>query len=137
MTDPATVDALLTEIDERVGIERLRALHVNDAAAPLGSNRDRHANIGEGLLGDGLSVLLGHTLVQALPAILETPGPDGHGPGAADIDKLRRLHDRALALAGSETSDSRGSVRIPLDPQPPSQSGHRGAWARVRVRAPR
>jgi deoxyribonuclease-4 len=96
VTDPATVDAVVGELDRRAGIDRLRALHVNDADAPLGSNRDRHANIGEGVMGNGLAALLGHPLVQDLPAILETPGPDGHGPGAAQIARLRRLHKRAL-----------------------------------------
>ena len=51
VTDASVVDAVLDELDERVGLDRLRALHVNDAEAPLGSNRDRHANIGEGVLG--------------------------------------------------------------------------------------
>jgi deoxyribonuclease IV len=96
VTDPATVDALLARLDERAGIDRLRVLHVNDAATPLGSNRDRHANIGEGVIGKGLETLLGHPLVQGLPAILETPGPDGHGPDALQIKRLRRLHKRAL-----------------------------------------
>jgi deoxyribonuclease-4 len=99
VTDPATVDALLARLNERAGIDRLRALHVNDAATPLGSNRDRHANIGEGVIGKGLGPLLAHPLVQGLPAILETPGPDGHGPDALQIKRLRRLHKRALAGA--------------------------------------
>lgn len=96
VTDPAAVDALLVRLDERAGIERLRALHVNDAATPLGSNLDRHANLGEGVIGTGLETLLGHPLVQDLPAILETPGPDGHGPDALQIKRLRRLHKRSL-----------------------------------------
>ena len=43
---------MLKEVDARIGLDRLRALHVNDAAAPLGSNRDRHANVLEGELGE-------------------------------------------------------------------------------------
>ncbi len=50
--DRQALDAVLEELDDGVGLERLRALHVNDAAAPLGSNRDRHANIDEGLIGE-------------------------------------------------------------------------------------
>jgi deoxyribonuclease-4 len=96
VTDPARVDALLAEADERIGLDRLRALHVNDASTPLGSNRDRHANIGEGVIGDGLAPLLRHPLVQGLPALLETPGPDGHGPDAAEVRRLRELHARAV-----------------------------------------
>ncbi|HZS24510.1 MAG TPA: deoxyribonuclease IV, partial [Gaiellaceae bacterium] len=52
VTDRAQLDAVLAEVDASVGLERLRALHVNDAKAPLGSNRDRHDNIMEGLLGE-------------------------------------------------------------------------------------
>jgi deoxyribonuclease-4 len=97
VTDPARVEGLVGEIDRRVGLVRLRALHVNDAAAALGSNRDRHANLGEGELGDGLRALLGHPRLQELPAILETPGPDGHGPDATQLARLRALHESALA----------------------------------------
>ena len=89
VTDPASVTGLLDEVESRVGIERLRALHVNDAAAPLGSNRDRHANLEEGLLGDGISAFLADPRIQDLPAILETPGPDGHGPDANELRKLQ------------------------------------------------
>ncbi len=92
VTDPGTVERLLDEVESTIGIERLRALHVNDAAAPLGSNRDRHANLREGLLGDGLSAFLADPRLQDLPAILETPGPDGHGPDADEVRKLRELH---------------------------------------------
>jgi deoxyribonuclease IV len=95
VTDAAALDGLLGEIDKRMGLDRLRALHVNDAEAPLGSNRDRHANVGEGILGSGLGVFLGHPKLQGLPAVMETPGPDGHGPDAAEMKKLRALHKRA------------------------------------------
>jgi deoxyribonuclease-4 len=93
--DPAVVGALVDEVDERVGLDRLRAIHVNDAAAPLGSNRDRHANLGEGLLGNRLAALLGNTRLRELPFLLETPGPDGHGPDASQVRRLRRLWQRA------------------------------------------
>jgi deoxyribonuclease-4 len=89
------VDELLAEVDGRVGLERLRAVHLNDAQTPLGSNRDRHANLGEGLLGDGLGVLLGHPLLQDRPFLLETPGPDGHGPDAEQIARARALWERS------------------------------------------
>ena len=94
VTDPKTVDALVTELDERVGIDRLRALHVNDAAAPLGSNRDRHANILEGEMGEGLGAFLAHPALQHLSAYLEVPGVDKKGPSAEEIQKLRDLHAR-------------------------------------------
>ena len=92
--DPKLVASTLKEVDERIGLDRLRALHVNDAAAPLGSNRDRHANVLEGELGERLGAFLAHKAVQRLPALMETPGPDGHGPDAAEVQKLRDLHGR-------------------------------------------
>jgi deoxyribonuclease-4 len=76
-------------------LDRLRALHANDAKAPLGSNRDRHDNIGNGLIGEGLGVFVAHPRLQELPAVLEVPGKDGKGPNAEEIRKLRELHDRA------------------------------------------
>ena len=85
---------MLADLDTRIGLDRLRALHVNDAAAPLGSNRDRHANVLEGELGERLGAFLAHPAVQELPAVMETPGPDGHGPDAPEMQKLRDLHKR-------------------------------------------
>jgi deoxyribonuclease IV len=97
VTDREALDDLLDEVDASIGLDRLRALHVNDSAAELGSNRDRHANIGKGLLGQGLGVFLGHPRLQGLPAVLEVPGKDGHGPDANEVRKLKRLHASALA----------------------------------------
>ncbi len=95
VTDGGALDGLLEEVESRMGFGRLRALHVNDAQAPLGSNRDRHANILEGVLGEKLGVFLGHQQLQGLPAVLEVPGKDGHGPDADQVQKLRDLHRRA------------------------------------------
>jgi deoxyribonuclease IV len=96
VTDPVVMGALLADVDARIGLDRLRALHANDAKAPLGSNRDRHDNIGEGLIGEGLGVFLAQPAVQDLPVVLEVPGADGKGPNADEIRKLRELHARAL-----------------------------------------
>jgi deoxyribonuclease-4 len=97
VTDRAVLDALLDELDSTVGLDRLRALHVNDSATPLGSNRDRHANIGEGLLGEELGVFLGHPKLQGLPAVLEVAGPEKKGPDANEVRKAREIRERALA----------------------------------------
>jgi deoxyribonuclease IV len=94
VTDPQAVDALVHELDDRMGIERLRALHVNDSAAELGSNRDRHANIGEGLMGEGLGAFIAHPAFQQLSAYLEVPGENKQGPNANELQKLRDLHAR-------------------------------------------
>jgi deoxyribonuclease IV len=97
VTDRAVLDALLDDLDARIGLDRLRVLHANDSKAPLGSNRDRHENIDEGLIGDGLGVFLSHPRLQELPVLLEVPGVDGHGPNADELRKLRELHRRWTA----------------------------------------
>ena len=94
VTDEAALDAVLDEVDREIGLDRLRALHVNDSKTPLGSNVDRHDNIGEGLLGEKLGVFLGNPRLQGLPAILEVPGLDGHGPDATQIAATKELHAR-------------------------------------------
>src|SRR5258705_12883418 len=75
VTDPAVLDAAVADLDRRIGLDRLRCLHVNDTKDPLGSNRDRHDSIGKGVMGRGLHTFLAHPAFQELPAILETPGP--------------------------------------------------------------
>jgi deoxyribonuclease-4 len=92
--EPKAVAGVLKEVKQRIGLDRLRALHINDAAAPLGSNRDRHANVLEGELGERLGAFLAPRAVQRLPAVMETPGPDNRGPDAAEVQKLRDLHVR-------------------------------------------
>ncbi|HSP72350.1 MAG TPA: deoxyribonuclease IV [Gaiellaceae bacterium] len=96
VTDRAALDALLDEVDREIGLDRLRALHVNDSKTPLGSNRDRHDNIGEGLMGEGLGTFLGHPRLQGLPALLEVPGPEGHGPDAEQIAAAKALRSRHM-----------------------------------------
>jgi deoxyribonuclease IV len=99
VTDRAALDACIDEVGSTIGLDRLRALHVNDSATPLGSNRDRHANMGEGLLGDDLGVFLAHPKLQGLPAVLEVAGPDKKGPDANELRKAREIRERALARA--------------------------------------
>jgi deoxyribonuclease-4 len=106
VTDRGALDACLDEIDERIGLDRLRVLHVNDAAAELGSNRDRHANVGEGVLAEKLGVFLSNPRLQILPAILEVPGKDGHGPDADEVRKLRELHARWMKKPPTKRSGS-------------------------------
>ncbi|MEO6866989.1 MAG: deoxyribonuclease IV, partial [Gaiellales bacterium] len=95
VTDPAVLDAKLTELDDAIGIERLRAIHLNDSKAPLGSNLDRHDNIGEGLIGEGLGAFLAEPRFQGLCAYLEVAGA-GDGPRAEDVTAARELHARAI-----------------------------------------
>jgi deoxyribonuclease IV len=109
VTDQAALDACLDEVDASIGLDRLRAVHVNDSAAPLGSNRDRHANVEEGLLGEKLAVFLGHPRLQKLPAVLETPGPENRGPDANEVRKTKELARKGARRRG--TSASRRGAR--------------------------
>jgi deoxyribonuclease-4 len=93
VTDPAAVAALVAELDATIGLDRLRALHVNDSATPLGSNRDRHANILEGEIGEGMGAFLSHPAFRALDAYLEVPGK-GEGPDADELAKVRGIYAR-------------------------------------------
>ncbi|MGI8630791.1 MAG: deoxyribonuclease IV [Solirubrobacteraceae bacterium] len=99
--DIRTVEGLsgtLDECDRITGLRRLGSLHCNDSARGLGSNRDRHANLGEGELGaDGCAAFLSEPRFEGLPCVLETPGPDGHGPDGAEVALARRLRGRGKA----------------------------------------
>ncbi len=94
VTDRAALDSVLDELDTRIGLDRLRALHVNDSKSPLGSNSDRHDNVLDGLMGEQLGVFLGHPALQGLPAVLEVPGTNGKGPDAEQVTRLKELHAR-------------------------------------------
>ncbi|HEX2433840.1 MAG TPA: deoxyribonuclease IV [Gaiellaceae bacterium] len=96
VTDEQALETLLDDFDGVIGLDRLRALHVNDSQTPLGSNRDRHANLLEGEMGKKLSVFLGSARLQSLPAVVETEGQAGKGP---DVEEMRRL--RSLWKAGT------------------------------------
>jgi len=97
VTDRVALDSAVGELDERIGLDRLRCLHVNDAEVGLGSNRDRHTTLGKGTIGNGMATFLGHPAFQGLPAILETP--DADGSYADELRLLRRLHKKGLAAA--------------------------------------
>ncbi len=81
-----------------LGRGRVRSLHLNDSQTPLGSNRDRHANIGAGELGEkGCSAFLAAPSLQRLPCVLETPGENREGPGHEEIELAGRLRERGIA----------------------------------------
>lgn len=90
--DKDAFKAVVDEYDRIVGLEHLRALHLNDSKTALGSNVDRHANLGEGELRTaGIRVFLGERRFRGLPVLIEVPGPDGHGPDREQIDMAKRL----------------------------------------------
>ena len=111
ITKPAEFDDLVDRLDREIGLDHLRCLHVNDSKTPLGSNVDRHDNIGDGLIGDKLTVFLGHPKLQGLPALLEVPGTDGHGPDAEQMEKLRALHAKATKKRGARRPGSSAAPR--------------------------
>jgi deoxyribonuclease-4 len=102
ITDEAHLTAVLDEADAKVGLDRLGAVHVNDAAVPLGAHLDRHANIGKGEMGKrGLSAFLSEPRFEGLPATLETPGPEKKGSSKAEVTAAKRLRREGLTRRGT------------------------------------
>jgi deoxyribonuclease-4 len=93
-----TPDALTETIDgcvAAVGKGRIGSLHLNDSQTPLGSNRDRHANIGEGeIRDDGCAVFLSEPRFEKLPCVLETPGIKRSGPSREEVAHCVTLRER-------------------------------------------
>jgi deoxyribonuclease IV len=97
VSTPEGLAETLEECDRTVGLSRLHSLHVNDSMVGLGSNRDRHALLGEGDLGDrGIANFLSEPRFAELPCVLET-GKDGGAPAAEDVAKARKLYRRGRA----------------------------------------
>jgi deoxyribonuclease IV len=95
------LEEALEQCDAALGLDRLGSLHLNDSQTPLGSNRDRHANITEGELGEeGIMAFLSEPRFEGLPCVLETPGPDKKGPTAEEMKLAFSLRERGLALRG-------------------------------------
>jgi deoxyribonuclease-4 len=93
--DPGSLAAVLDECVDVVGLERLGSLHLNDSLAGFGSNRDRHANVGEGELGEaGCAVFLSEPRFESLPCVLETYHRDRP---ADDVALAMKLRKRGLA----------------------------------------
>ncbi|MEA2148581.1 MAG: deoxyribonuclease [Solirubrobacteraceae bacterium] len=95
------LDAVVDECAAVVGLERLGSLHLNDSQTPLGSNVDRHANVGAGELGEsGCAVFLSEPRFQGLPCVLETPGPGHSGPTVEELVLARALRERGIRARG-------------------------------------
>jgi deoxyribonuclease-4 len=97
----AGLEETLERCDAIVGLDRLGSLHLNDSQTPLHSNRDRHANIGDGELGEeGCMAFLSEPRFEGLPVVLETPGPDRRGTSAEEVTYAFALRERGLAQRG-------------------------------------
>jgi deoxyribonuclease-4 len=112
-------ERVLAELDDTVGLGRVPVIHLNDTKKALGSHRDVHARVGEGIIGqEGLAALLRHPGLDHATALLETPiqeSEPGKPDWAHDTEHLRRV----LALAGREPVTP-PMVPIPADAPPPA-----------------
>lgn len=94
-------DEIVKDLDDAIGIDRLGCIHLNDSKVHLGSQKDRHENLGDGMIGTkGLSNLISHPALKEVPLILEVPG-DGGGPRKSDVDKVRELLNEGALLRRS------------------------------------
>jgi len=86
------LNVFIDKLDELELLEKLEVWHINDSRDPLSSGRDRHENIGKGMIGiDEFKTLLNHPKTKGFPFIIETPGFDGNGPDKKNIDILKAL----------------------------------------------
>ena len=112
MSDPDAIDAFLAEFDERVGIDRLALVHLNDTRSELGSRTDRHEHLGAGRIGPvGLGHVVRHPMLAHAPAIIETPGMDV-GYDRVNLARARALlHGNQLRPLPPAAFDLPGSAR--------------------------
>ena len=86
-------DGVLEEFDRIIGLEKLKAIHLNDSLNDLGSHKDRHARIGEGRIGlEALVRVISYPRLEGIPFILETPNDDEGW--AAEIRTLREAYEK-------------------------------------------
>ena len=82
------LERMLDEFDKEIGLKKMVCLHLNDSAVPLGSNKDRHANIGEGYIGlEAFKQIINHPKLKDIPGIIETPNSSNKD----EINKLKTL----------------------------------------------
>ncbi len=97
MRTVAGMSSVQRECTRTLGRGRVRSLHLNDSQTPLGSNRDRHANVGAGELGEeGCMAFLSAPGLQKLPCVLETPGENRAGPSHKEVALAMKLRERGL-----------------------------------------
>ena len=91
LSSPGAVDETVEAFDDVVGLDHLRCIHLNDSKHDCGTNKDEHAHIGEGLIGEaGMERIVNHPDLQSVPLVLETPTEDGKS-FAWNIERVRSL----------------------------------------------
>ena len=91
---PEGMKQTIAEFDAEIGLEKLAVVHANDSKMELGSERDRHENIGDGHIGyDGFRTILAEPAFAGRPFLLEVPGIEGDGPDEENIRRLKRIRD--------------------------------------------
>ncbi len=118
----AALAQTLDEFDAAVGLERLGSVHLNDSMTPLGSNRDRHAWIGEGEIGErGCAAFLSEPRFERLPLVLETR------PTLAQVELCHRLRKRGLAARKRAGAGKRAAAGKRAGAAKPAAAGKRAA----------
>ncbi len=106
----AGLEETIDDFDRIVGLRRLGALHLNDSQTPLGSNRDRHANVGTGELGErGCAAYLSEPRFEKLPLVIETQGPERQGPTREEVELCFALRKRGQASRARAATRARKS----------------------------
>ncbi len=108
VADPEAIDRVLGHFDELIGLDRLAMIHLNDSHAPKGSRHDRHAHLGEGLIGRlGLAYLLCHPALSHVSYYLETPDTE-FGYDAVNVARLEDLAAGRALTPGPPLNSERG-----------------------------
>ncbi len=117
--EAAGLEALIDELEQSRLLSRVGLIHLNDSATPFASNRDRHANPGEGFIGyDGLARVVRHPALARIPFVLEVPGAEGHGPDANNVALVK-----AMRAGTPRRPTGSGTTARPAGPGAPSRPG--------------
>ena len=95
IVNPVDLEMIMNDFNTKIGIDKLVAVHANDAKVELGSGVDRHENIGEGHIGlDGFQVIMSDPSFQEIPFFLEVPGFESNGPDKKNLDILKDIREK-------------------------------------------
>ena len=98
LSTPDAVEETIAEFDDVIGLEHLQCIHLNDSKHACGTNKDEHAHVGEGEIGeDGMRAFVNHPDLADVPLVLETPTEDGKG-FEWNVSRVRELRDGVQAL---------------------------------------